>query len=214
MTPSNVLSLSDVLRQALGISEYNRLTDVEGLRAYRTAQRPVPVPEVGPIAKYLGTFSAKHASAAHSHMVADLVALLRGLDDRAAEYERFLQKTEDLCAAATPGARGFASEIVTRVQDLRRRCPAIEVSDLGQLEKTISARPDAANAAAAQRQRLLSAYREFARQLRTEATLKIIKSPEAAEFCERLRALTREVLRNRYYLEGDWLGERPIGALR
>ena len=70
-------------------------------------------------------------------------------------------------------------------------------------------------AALSERQKVLDAYRELAKRVRDEAGLQIILTPQIKEQYEAVRKMTRDILRNRYYLEGDWRGEKPLrGGIR
>jgi len=68
----------------------------------------------------------------------------------------------------------------------------------------------------AERQRILTGYRTWIKSTRDRAAQLIIAEPEFKAVGEELRRKTRAVLRDRYYLEGDWRGETPLqtGALQ
>jgi hypothetical protein len=68
----------------------------------------------------------------------------------------------------------------------------------------------------AERQRILSEYRTWVKNTRDGAAKLIITHPESQATADELRRKTHAILRNRYYLEGDWRGETPLptGALQ
>ena len=66
--------------------------------------------------------------------------------------------------------------------------------------------------ALSQRQKVLTEYREFVKNLRDEAALMVTEEPGLRDISERIRRLTQGILRNRYYLEGDWRGEKPLNV--
>ncbi len=67
----------------------------------------------------------------------------------------------------------------------------------------------------AERQGILSEYRTWAKRTRDGVAQLIISHPELKATGDELRRRTHALLRNRYYLEGDWRGETPLptGAL-
>ena len=62
----------------------------------------------------------------------------------------------------------------------------------------------------AEQQRILSKYRELVKHVRDEAARLIVAAPEFKALGEGIREMTRAILRDRYYLEGDWRGETPL----
>ena len=64
----------------------------------------------------------------------------------------------------------------------------------------------------AERQRILSTYRTWVKRTRDRAAQLIITDPEFKALGDELRRRTQGILRNRYYLEGDWQGETPLPA--
>jgi len=61
-----------------------------------------------------------------------------------------------------------------------------------------------------EQQAILTVYRTAAKRIRDRAGEEIVRDAAAWETGEELRARTASVLRNRYYLEGDWRGETPL----
>jgi Tol biopolymer transport system component len=68
----------------------------------------------------------------------------------------------------------------------------------------------------AERQRILSKYRTWTKRTCDRTALLILAHPEFKATGDKLRQTSHAVLRNRYYLEGDWRGETPLptGALQ
>jgi|GEM_PF-1632049 len=62
----------------------------------------------------------------------------------------------------------------------------------------------------AERQRILSGYRTWVKCTRDRTAQLIITDPEFKTIGDDLRRKTQAILRNRYYLEGDWRGETPL----
>jgi hypothetical protein len=67
-----------------------------------------------------------------------------------------------------------------------------------------------------ERQRILSQYRIWIKGTRDRTAQLIITDPKFKTVGDELRRKTQAVLRDRYYLEGDWRGETPlpIGAFQ
>ena len=61
-----------------------------------------------------------------------------------------------------------------------------------------------------ERQAILTECREGVKQMRDALAWQALERPESKEMLA-LRQKTGEVLSNRYYLEGDWRGEEPVG---
>ena len=62
----------------------------------------------------------------------------------------------------------------------------------------------------AERRRVLAHYRALARRVCDGAARLIVTAPDLQAEGEELRGMARALLRNRYYLEGDWRGETPL----
>ncbi len=166
------------------------------------------------------------------HLGGDIINLLDGLDRRIKEYDTFVAElrkhSQDSGVEAAKRVVGRAEELqetlaglkVTALEDVRDAVDGVvkkgikkggwtnfrkEYKDLSRLSR----------AALSDRQKVLDAYREFARRVRDEAGLRIVRTPQVKDECEAVREMTRGILRNRYYLEGGWRGEKPLrGAIR
>jgi hypothetical protein len=68
--------------------------------------------------------------------------------------------------------------------------------------------------ALAERRAVLAEYRRVAKSAYDAAGRAVVSSPELKPIADALRERARNVLRNRYYLEGDWRGETPLPAGR
>jgi len=68
----------------------------------------------------------------------------------------------------------------------------------------------------AERHRILSEYRTWIKRTCDSTAQAIVAHPEFKATGDELRQTSHAVLRNRYYLEGDWCGETPLptGALQ
>jgi hypothetical protein len=65
---------------------------------------------------------------------------------------------------------------------------------------------------ARERQRILSEYRTWIKRTCDSTAQAIIAHPEFKTTGDELRQSSHAVLRNRYYLEGDWRGETPLAT--
>ena len=63
----------------------------------------------------------------------------------------------------------------------------------------------------AQRQALLARCRASVQRMRDQAGYQIIADPTFKPTGDAIRRRTQAILRNRFYLEGDWRGETPLG---
>ena len=61
-----------------------------------------------------------------------------------------------------------------------------------------------------ERQRILSEYRAWVKGTRDQTAELILSDPTFKTVGDELRRKTQAVLRDRYYLEGDWRGETPL----
>jgi hypothetical protein len=71
---------------------------------------------------------------------------------------------------------------------------------------------EVSESALSERQELLTKYRNFVKGIRNKAGVMITVTgePESIDIYEEIRRLTQNLLRERYYLEGDWRGEKPL----
>jgi len=165
-----------------------------------------------------------------THVCDDIVNLLQGLDQRADEYEEFLSGLRQLCRAEEQeGDAAIELAETTRkdIENLRQKLAAMpEAIGIAEVEKHIQEikgllgsggwlghKPEFVDfaevclSALSQRQDLLAEHRGFAKRMRDRAGLVVPQKPELKDIAEKIRDLTWKVLRNRYYLEGDWRGE-------
>jgi hypothetical protein len=68
----------------------------------------------------------------------------------------------------------------------------------------------ASGTALSERQEILKRYRDFVKGLRNKAGIAITEEPGTKDTSEEIRGLAQNILRERYYLEGDWRGEKPL----
>jgi len=219
---------ADILDDALGLDGAFRLLDTDGVRTYRHAQEWVPYkdPRVAlKIITWIRRRDRPGTQAKIDDLCHDLLVSLQGLDVRAQEYEGLVAELERLRgqeAAASP-ARAFVESVSRQIeqlrQTLRERPPVSPMAEVAAKVEGFrsGAEPDytpfasRVTAALSQRLAVLAAGRAFAKRVREEAGLALSRSPEARGVCERVRDLAGQTLRQRYYLEGDWLGEQPLG---
>jgi len=249
-TPLEILTPGDILQDTLGIDRLKDVLDIEGLRAYRTAEQPVPLhvfltsqdqrlwPENSPgwpesldfspiyqLLVRIRMFERKGVEETAAHLLKDILNSLRGLDNRIKEYERFLASMESFCE--TNGEQ--TQEIVKDIKELEKRIADLPISDLDILSESIEAFKkssgtgeelwdssefdrfrEISGTALSERKAILAEYRDFVKKVRNDAGIAITKKPESKDISEELRRLTQNILRNRYYLEGDWRGENPL----
>jgi hypothetical protein len=152
----------------------------------------------------------------------DITLSLQGLDVRLQEYESFVGEARGLAAVPNMPAdlsawmrpqlsaldAALGERAVTPLPDVTARIEAFRTN--------VEARYDPFAApvtrALAEREAHLSAYRSFAKALRDKAGRTLVQSPDSRQACEALRDLCGHALRQRYYLEDDWLGEEPLGG--
>jgi hypothetical protein len=258
-TPSDIITPIDILQDTLGISELRDALDIEGIRAYRTAEEPVPLhglltsqenriwPEDSPGWPDVLDFSPFHSllvrirmverrgvESTVTHFCEDIFNSLKGLDSRIKEYDQFLADLEDLSveqAASLFEVEQAASlfEMVEDIEDLRSEIADLPITGVGEVSDSIGAVKRSmgtgeelwdvsefyrfwkiSTTALSERQEILTRYRNFVKGVRNKANVAVTEQPEAKDVPEEIRRLTQNVLRNRYYLEGDWRGEKSI----
>jgi hypothetical protein len=253
-TPLNVLTLTDLLQDALGLERSARVIDVAGVRGSRTAQPPVPwhvlltsqekrlwpegLPgwpeslDFEPVLMLLGMIRMVPREGVEetvTHLCGDIVRSLAGLEERIQEYRRFVEELEG--GQGDQGVRPYpvGANMPQRLQALRESVAGRPLTALDQVVGSVEALRgcfrtggslgdkaeyrrfcEASRAALQERQHILATYREFVKRLRDEAGLALLGDPNAREAGEQIRRRAAEVLRNRYYLEGDWRGEKPL----
>jgi len=166
-----------------------------------------------------------------THYLGDISGMLKGLDDRIGEYDRFLSDLDGLCQGGQGQSRpanDFFAMTCDQIRAVRAKCGSAPVTKLDVVNQCIAdvmALPgsggmlgkkkefdklcEVSQSALGERQAVLTDYREFAKTVRDNAGMLITRQKEAKDVAERIRALTQGALRNRYYLEGDWRGEEP-----
>ena len=160
-----------------------------------------------------------------THLCEDILNSLIGLDERIEEYENFLADLEGLYigqAASTFGMEESIKDLrdeladlsITRIRTVSdsieavRRCMGTgeELWDRSEFSRFWKA----SGTALSERQEILKRYRNFVKGLRNKAGIVITEDPGAKDTSEEVRRLAQNILRERYYLEGDWRGEKPL----
>ena len=152
------------------------------------------------------------------HLCSDITNLLKGLDWRMAEYEEFLSTLE----------QSILDDVQREVEELRGKLanlpPTTEIAEVDKCitkikgligsggwidkKKEFIEFAEVSLNALSQRQDRLEEYRRCAQRIRTRAGMIITRKPDLKDAAEKTRELARSVLGNRYYLEGDWRGEK------
>lgn len=218
---------TDILRDALGLGGASELLDIEGIRTYRHADEWVPYkdPRVGlKVISWIRTRQRPGAQEKIDDVCRDILLSLQGLDARIKEYGSFVGQvrrvseqgsTRDRAPEVRERLRARLAELDERLQ--RRPVPPLDgtAAKIAEFRESANApyMPFSSSVTAALYPRLdgLTAYRVFAKSVRRDAGLTLAASPGSRDVCERLRTLAGQVIRSRYYLEGNWLGEEPIG---
>jgi hypothetical protein len=257
-TPLSVITPVDLVIGALGVEEGYRLLDEEGIRSYRTAEGSasfraittreeqwsrelVHVDSRDPNWVELGVLESMQGLRAVdtpgvrsliAHFGEDIVGILKGLEDRVAEYEGFLDKLRVFCRSnetTTECSRKLLSDVDDQADALRvevKRMPVPSEKDVlaaldslstalgpgkylhstkeyGRLSKVVRASQEAWL-------EIIRVHREFVKSLRIKSGRAVIRNSELKVVGDTLRSMTQEILRNRHYLEGDWGGESPL----
>jgi len=249
-TPLEVLAPADILQDTLGIDGLKSILDIEGLRAYRTAEKPVPLhvfltsqdqrlwpedspgwPEsldFSPIYQLLIRISMverKGVGETAGHLCEDILNSLKGLDSRIEEYEKFLASMRNFCEIN----KERPLEMEKGIEALEKRIAGMPITEIKEVSDSIEAVKgclgtgeqlwdrgefsrlrEISESALSERQEILAEYRDFVKKMRNDAGVAITKNPETRDISEEIRRLTQNILRNRYYLEGDWRGESPL----
>ena len=249
-TPLEVLTPADILQDALGIDLMKSVLNVEGIRAYRTADQPVPLhvfltsqdqrlwpedspgwPEsldFSPIYQLLVRISMverKGVGETAGHLCEDILNSLKGLDSRIEEYEKFLASMRNFCEineerplemekSIEALEKRIADMSITRIEEVSDSIEAVkgclgtgeQLWDRGEFSRF----REISESALIERQEILAEYRGLVKKMRNDAGIAITKNPETRDVSEEIRRLTQDILRNRYYLEGNWRGEDPL----
>jgi hypothetical protein len=226
-TPLDQVTPVDILEDVLGIDASAALLDTEGVRTYRHADQWVPYKDPRVATKILSWVRRRARPGGQERIdgvCSDILLSLQGLDSRRKEYESFAARLEEMARRdASPTqpnvAPKFVGEMIAQLRALpgaERVTPMADVTKCVEAFRSGATRVDALSGcvrgALAERLQVLSAYRSFAKRVRVEAGLSLARSPASHDECERIRDLAGQVLRRRYYLEADWLGEEPLGG--
>ena len=111
-----------------------------------------------------------------------------------------MNQVEQMPVSSKNVVRGALDEIVTA---LGPGSYLHSTEEYGKLSKAV-------RACQTDRLAIIRLYREFAKALRNRAGKAVIRNSELQNVGNELRAMTQEILRQRYYLEGDWGGETPL----
>ena len=167
-----------------------------------------------------------------THFGQDIVSILEGLDQRMGEYEGFLLRLTQFCQMHKARA-GRTSDFLTGVEEqareLQTKVSQMRVSPSSRVSETIDKILDSLGTGTYlhstreyselskmvrqfQDERLLviRTYRTFVQTIRIGTTKTVTLHPSFRQLGDELRRMTQEILRNRYYLEGDWRGEMPM----
>ncbi|HIE51263.1 MAG TPA: hypothetical protein EYP85_05855 [Armatimonadetes bacterium] len=232
-TPLDTLTPLDLIYDALGLKPGREILDEEGLTAYRTAAGWTTwsdLPRTIESLRYLFNRRLEVQERVYvGHLCDDLQPFIEGLDQRLGEYRDFAAKVERLCQTASreaPTAAKFTEGIAPIRQQLAelgqqqgRLKRAAEVAAYCRQIKQLTAAESPDNRSRFEalsrnirevvgpREEMLRTYRRLAKELRDRAGWAAVRQPELIELAEGIRKLARAVLRNRYYIEGDWRGE-------
>jgi hypothetical protein len=169
--------------------------------------------------KRLHMVDRKGVKSTAANLCGDILNSFKGLDDRIEEYGKFLTDIEQPVSLL-----GMEKDL----QDLRRELDKMPITKISKVSDSIQDivklsgtdewlwdideyefKP-ISELALQERQAALSKYRNFAKKVRNTAGVNIMKNPETKDTSEKTRKLVQNVLRERYYLEGDWRGEKPL----
>ncbi|MFC1713446.1 hypothetical protein ACFL6S_07260 [Candidatus Poribacteria bacterium] len=170
------------------------------------------------------------------HLCEDILKSLEGLDNRIEEYEKFLDELKESCEVDerySPETVEFLNGVEQGIANLRSGIAESYVTEIGEISQAIGEIKgslgtsdylwdrnefsdfwELSEAGLSERQEILTRYRDFVKRVRNHAGMTISKDAGARVVCEDVRELTQNILRNRYYLEGDWRGEEPLDLRR
>lgn len=160
-----------------------------------------------------------------SHLCHDITNLLQHLDERISEYQESLSQIQHICESekgVSPATDRFLSTIMHRIKSQRTlisKLPPRTLTDVEQssnkildllgsdawLAKTKEYEKfcNITSAALSIRQNTLTKSREFLMRLRETSGYAVIQNPQLKRIADKLRWTTRDILRNRYAIEGD-----------
>lgn len=166
------------------------------------------------------------------HFGKDIAAILEGLEDRIKEYRDFLSKLREFCrssALRTEDAGEFLLAVDRQAGLLEEKMDQMPISanrevstaleavtgalgpgnylhgtkEYGRLSKVVRVSQE-------ERLEVTGVAREFVKNLRVRAGRAVVCNSELKVVADEVRSMTQQILRNRYYLEGDWGGETPL----
>ena len=196
--------------------------------------------DFSPIIELLGRMrmvERKGVESTTTHLCEDILNSLKGLDNRIEEYEKFLASLDSLCKTNRKKIKAdnvpsitFLNTIEKNIVDLRRSIADLPITGIGVISDSIEAIKscmgtqdtlswdriefekfrDVSKSALLERQQILTKYRNFVKEVRNSAGIIITEQPETSDIYEEIRLITQNILRERYYLEGDWRREKPL----
>lgn len=227
-TPLADRTALDVLREGWGMERLYRFKDIEGIRTCRAAADPTAFKDWRTellILDWMVRIDRPGSRDSVRNFLGDVVALYAGLADRRAEYMEFSDRLRKICAAND----GLADRFRQALADELTKLAAAEFPSVPDMQGEYVKLEKAARTANylatlkeykefkeycavafGRRVENLKAYRRFAAGLRRVAGLELVKNPDLRDVCEEIRKTAGEVLRLRYWMEGEWHGERPL----
>ena len=167
-----------------------------------------------------------------TNLCGDIVNSLRELDGRIEEYEKFLTELEKVCEIDEGYGQKtveLLSDVAQGIVNLRDEIARLYITEIGTISESIDAIKgtlgteeflwdrnefysfwELSELVLSERQEVLTQYRDFIKGVRNRAGMTVSKDPRARAICEDIRKLAQNILRERYYLEGDWRGEKPL----
>ncbi|MCY3017421.1 MAG: hypothetical protein NTW87_00100 [Planctomycetota bacterium] len=228
-TPPDALTPVDLVRDALGLKRAQQALDEEGLTSYRRAAGPTTWAELSVTLESLSyLFERKlevQESAYAGHLCDDVPLFVEGMDRRLKEYALFVREVQTLCKPWPASAKlleSLAAPIqklaeleekqrgLKGCQELLPLCAKIKqltAQESGENRKQFEECRKGILAVAGPREELLKAYRACAVALRDAAGSAPLEQAELSGLAEKMRALCKDVLRNRFYTEAGWRGE-------
>jgi hypothetical protein len=223
-TPPEAMTPADLVRDALGLAAAQRAMDEDGLAGYRRAARATTWVELSATIEALRYLFERQLevqdSAYAGHLCDDILPLLQGLDLRLKEYADFAGLLQPLCKPSDDAGLAAAAAKLAELDAKRRGLKASqEILPLCTKIRQLTAKPAGENrkqfeecakailAAGRPREEVLRSYRKLTVSVRDAAGSAAVARPELMALAEKVRALCQGVLRNRFYVEGDWRGE-------
>jgi len=167
-----------------------------------------------------------------THLCEDILNSLKGLDNRIEEYEKFLVSLKNFCKAnrkQSVETDKFFTAIEENIEDLQSSLANLSITEIRKVSDSIAAVKscsgtgeelwdrgefysfrEISESSLSERQEILTKYRNFVKEIRNKAGVMITETEESKDIYEEIRRLTQNFLRERYYLEGDWRGEKPL----